>query len=197
MTFTAGGGADGTAPVLVSTSPAGGTLGVAVNPIVRLQFNEPMDVVALGSAITVTGGGSPAAGSLSFSGDHTQLIFTPAGLLAPRAGCTGTATGVEDVGGNPAERGGNDAGQWSDQCAEQQQPDVDVQRGGGPDVGEQRQRVGEEQQHGCADSRDVWGERSGGDVHAGGGVAGEYQHQHFGSLPDLCAGPGRKPVVRL
>src|SRR5258708_19790975 len=84
MTFTAGGGADGTAPVLVSTSPAGGTLGVAVNPIVRLQFNEPMDVVALGSAITVTGGGSPAAGSLSFSGDHTQLIFTPAGLVAPR-----------------------------------------------------------------------------------------------------------------
>src|SRR5258708_16959765 len=102
MTFTAGGGADGTAPVLVSTSPAGGTLGVAVNPIVRLQFNEPMDVVALGSAITVTGGGSPAAGSLSFSGDHTQLIFTPAGFLAPRTGDTVSANGLKDVAGDLA-----------------------------------------------------------------------------------------------
>src|SRR5258708_26827749 len=62
ITFTTGAGADGTAPVLVSTSPAGGTLGGAVQPIVRVEVNEPMGVGALGSGVTGDGGGSPAAG---------------------------------------------------------------------------------------------------------------------------------------
>src|SRR5258708_29641228 len=61
-TVTTGAGADGTAPVLVSTSPAGGTLGGAVQPIVRVEVNEPMGVGALGSGVTGDGGGSPAAG---------------------------------------------------------------------------------------------------------------------------------------
>ncbi|HVA95883.1 MAG TPA: Ig-like domain-containing protein [Candidatus Dormibacteraeota bacterium] len=90
-TFTTG------APTVISTVPAAGATGVAVNSVVSATFSEAMNGATLtSSTFTVTGPGTtPVAGAVTYSG--STATFTPASVLANDVLYTATiTTGAQD-----------------------------------------------------------------------------------------------------
>ncbi len=106
ITFIAGCGRetinvpDTTPPYVLSTIPAQGAAGVALNAPISATFSEavaPSTVSA--STFTVTAPGGPVAGTVSMTGN--TATFTPTGLLAQDTNYTGTITNaVKDLAGN-------------------------------------------------------------------------------------------------
>jgi large repetitive protein len=100
--FTTGMGTQGTGPGVVAVSPANGSSGVQANAKVMVQLNEPVEPLSVGSnAIVLSAGGTGVSGSISLSTDRSVLTFTPSSLLAASTVYTVTASGFEDVAGNP------------------------------------------------------------------------------------------------
>ena len=89
-------------PQITSRSPNPGATGVAAGTTVTVQFNETMDASSIDSAtFTLSLGGTPVAGSVSYVPATRIATFTPSAPLT--AGQTYTArvtTGVKDAVGN-------------------------------------------------------------------------------------------------
>jgi hypothetical protein len=89
------------APSVVSTVPANGASGVAINTTVTATFSRAMNASTINSAtFTLAGpGGTAVAGAVTYAG--TTATFTPAALLAANTLYTATiTTGAQDPTGN-------------------------------------------------------------------------------------------------
>lgn len=89
-------GLTGICPIVVSTIPANGATGVALNTSISATFNEAIDSTTLNSStFFVKQGNTNVAGSITYSG--MTAIFTPAANLSPNTVYTGTVTtGIRD-----------------------------------------------------------------------------------------------------
>lgn len=89
---------DSTPPVVQSTTPANGSVGVSVTPTIQLTFNEAMMASTInGTNITVNGG----SWNVSFNGDRTATLTLSTGTLSYSADYVVTvSTGVKDLAGN-------------------------------------------------------------------------------------------------
>lgn len=99
--FTTGSASDAVPPSVLSTSPARGSLGVAVNEPVTATFTEAMDAATITtSTFTLKDSNdNHAAGQLSFSGP--TVIFTPSLSLYPSTVYTVMiSSAVRDLAGN-------------------------------------------------------------------------------------------------
>ena len=96
-TFTTGIAPDTTPPGITATSPAAGSANVGINAALSFTFSEPVDQTTILFALSA--GGSPAAGSLAYSG--TTAVFTPSNPLNYSTLYTGkVSAGVKDLAGN-------------------------------------------------------------------------------------------------
>jgi hypothetical protein len=97
---------DLTRPLVVSTLPALGAVGVATNSQLNVAFKEPMlasSVSASSLTLVNTTAGTPVAGSVVYYPGSRSAIFTPAapGTLAPNSLFTATlSTAATDLAGN-------------------------------------------------------------------------------------------------
>ena len=99
--LTWAGSGDATAPLVSSTAPAGGSVGVDPRAVVSVTFNEAMDTASAEAAFALrkTSDGSPVAGSFSWS-DKT-MRFTPSAPLAEGVQYSATvSTSARDIAGN-------------------------------------------------------------------------------------------------
>ncbi len=103
--LTAGCGREQTAaviPIVVSTVPVNGAVGVPVAQVISATFNKAMSPASITSAtFTVTApGGAPVIGAVTYTG--ATASFTPAAPLAPTTLYTATiTTGATDLLGIP------------------------------------------------------------------------------------------------
>jgi ketosteroid isomerase-like protein len=89
-------------PSVISTVPVNGAPAVAVNTLVTVTFNAPMNPATIsGTTFTVTGpGATPVAGAVTYSG--STATFTPTAILANSTLFTATiTTGAKDPTGAP------------------------------------------------------------------------------------------------
>jgi hypothetical protein len=101
--FTTGAAADTTAPTVISTNPADGATGVAINTRINATFSEALDPATITTAtFMVTGPGStPVTGTVAYDVASNIATFTPTSNLAPGATFTATiTTGIRDLAGN-------------------------------------------------------------------------------------------------
>ena len=92
---------EGVCPVVVSTIPANGALGVPFRQVISATFNEEMNPSTINSStfIVTTAAGSAIAGTVTYSGK--TATFTPSTLLSPNTTYTARIkTGVKDPMGN-------------------------------------------------------------------------------------------------
>ena len=88
----------GVCPVVVSTIPAPGAIGVPLNQIISVTFNEAMNPATIQTSFTVENG-TPIGGIITYSGN--VATFTPSALLAANTVYTGRVkTSAKDVNGN-------------------------------------------------------------------------------------------------
>jgi len=115
--FTTGASADVTAPVVLSTDPAGAASGVAISNTIKVSFSEAMDPATFTTAnFAVTGPGiTPVVGTVAFDATNNTVTFTrinhlstfvashptPVSYLEPNTTYTATlTTGAKDMAGN-------------------------------------------------------------------------------------------------
>ena len=99
--FTTGDTAHTIAPQIVLSSVSDGATGIPVNGHLVFQFDTPLgDQCVNSQTVIVSAGGVPVAGSLSLSGDRTQLTFAPQDLLSTDTTYTATLDGLCDLAGN-------------------------------------------------------------------------------------------------
>jgi Ice-binding-like/Bacterial Ig-like domain len=101
-TFTTGLGPDITAPIVTSTNPANGAVGVGIDASVNATFDEAMDSSTLNpTTFTVTGpGATVVVGKVSYDVPDEIVTFTPTSALAASTTFTATITGAMDLAGN-------------------------------------------------------------------------------------------------
>ena len=88
----------GVCPVVVSTIPAPGAIGVPLNQIISVTFNEAMNPETIQTSFTVENG-TPISGKITYSGN--VATFTPGALLAANTVYTGRVkTSAKDINGN-------------------------------------------------------------------------------------------------
>ena len=95
----------GVCPVVISTIPANGALGVPFNQIISATFNEVMNQSTIDEStfIVKKADGTAVKGKVAYSG--TTATFTPASPLSPNTTYTGRiTTGVKDVDGNALQQ---------------------------------------------------------------------------------------------
>jgi uncharacterized protein (DUF2141 family) len=85
-------------PAVSSTVPAANATGVAVNTVVSLTFNQPVDNSTLNN-FELKAGSSAVAGSGSYSDATKTFTFTPSAPLAKGTLYTATISGVESMTG--------------------------------------------------------------------------------------------------
>ena len=91
---------DVTPPSVISTVPATGAAGVAVNIAPDVTFSEPVDPTSITS--TLTGGGVTIPCVMNYSG--TTASFTPSSSLSKNVLYTARlSAGVKDLAGNPMQ----------------------------------------------------------------------------------------------
>jgi len=89
----------GVCPLVMSTSPANGAAGVALNQVVRVTFNTKMNPLTITQESLSLRGPGPVQGVISYT--DSTATFTPASLLIPNTTYTGTVTTmVKDITGN-------------------------------------------------------------------------------------------------
>jgi len=100
-TFDTGTTGDTTAPTVISTIPAAGDVGVAVNANITATFDEPMDPSTITTTtFTLKQGITPVPGAVT-SPSTTTATFNPDSNLLPLTTYTATiTTGVKDLAGN-------------------------------------------------------------------------------------------------
>jgi len=116
--FTTGGNADVTAPIVISTNPADTNSGVAISSTINVSFTEPMAPETITTAnFKVTGPGTtPVIGTVAFDAASNTATFTrinhlttpvavslvPVNYLDPNTTYTATlTTGAKDMAGVP------------------------------------------------------------------------------------------------
>jgi methionine-rich copper-binding protein CopC len=99
-TFTTGSVFDITAPGVVSTDPINGSIGIAYNKNIAVNFSEMMDPFSVNTAsFIIKSSTSSITGTVAYSG--TTAIFDPSVDLLPNTKYTVTiTTGVKDLAGN-------------------------------------------------------------------------------------------------
>jgi hypothetical protein len=108
FTFTTGTAADLSKPGVVSVDPLNGSVGVALNGSLHVDFSKAVDPVSLGfgdvslypASSTGTALGGSVAGALSVSGAGTALTFAPGSALEAETEYCATLSGVFDLEGN-------------------------------------------------------------------------------------------------
>ena len=104
-TFTTSLTADATAPTVAAISPSDGSSGNCLTKTVTATFSEPMDPATLtASSFTVTAGGVPVAGTVSYDSAAMLATFVPddAAGFAPNTSFVVTVTtAATDLAGNP------------------------------------------------------------------------------------------------
>ncbi len=98
--FTAGQGADATAPTVTFTAPANGDKTASVNQKVNVAFSENMDPATLNAATyTLTQGTTPVEGKVTAAA--STATFAPANKFEKGLSYTATvSTGAKDLAGN-------------------------------------------------------------------------------------------------
>ena len=92
---------EGVCPIVSSTIPLNGALGVRLRQVISATFNEEMNPTTINDAtfIVTEANGTAVAGTVTYSG--TTATFTPSSFLKPNTTYTGRIkTGVKDVMGN-------------------------------------------------------------------------------------------------
>lgn len=90
---------DGVCPLVISTDPANGATGVALNKVITITFNEAMNPATITQASITLTGGAPVSGTVTYSG--VSAYFTPSVPLATNTTYTGrVTTAVKDMMGN-------------------------------------------------------------------------------------------------
>lgn len=78
-------------PTITSTNPANNSTQVAINRMVVVEFNEPMDISTLtGLTFTLNQGSTSVPGAVTYIG--TSATFTPTAVLSPSKIYSGTIT---------------------------------------------------------------------------------------------------------
>lgn len=93
----------GVCPVVVSTNPANGAVGVPLNQIITATFNEKMNPETITQASFTLQGGlkTNVAGVVTYNEETATLIFTPTSPLTASTTYTGTVkTPIKDLRGN-------------------------------------------------------------------------------------------------
>jgi alpha-2-macroglobulin len=67
-------------PRLVSVEPSNEQT-LALDPTIRLSFNQPMDSASIEAGFVFLGGGAPVAGEVAWNNDKTAMTFEPEELL--------------------------------------------------------------------------------------------------------------------
>lgn len=93
---------DTTMPMVNSTNPSYGAIGVAVNSAISATFSEAMDTSTINATnFTVSTGGSNISGTVTYDATNKVATFTPLANLAYSTTYTATiTTGVKDLAGN-------------------------------------------------------------------------------------------------
>lgn len=102
-TFTTGPAPDVIPPTVISTNPACGAIGVAINQAFSATFSEALDPTTVNTTtFTLTGpGATPVTGTVTYNAASMIATFTPTAALAPNTTFTATiTTGVRDLAGN-------------------------------------------------------------------------------------------------
>ncbi len=88
----------GVPPTISGQSPSSGATAVNPSTTVSVTFSETMSASSITpSSFTLTQGGSPVSGSVSYDAGTQTATFTPSGNLAYSTSCTATlTTGVQD-----------------------------------------------------------------------------------------------------
>ncbi|TDD75483.1 Ig-like domain-containing protein [Flavobacterium caseinilyticum] len=92
---------EGVCPIVISTIPANGALGVPFRQVISATFNEEMNPSTINATtfIVTEATGTTIAGTISYSGN--TATFTPSAPLTPNTTYTARIkTGVKDVMGN-------------------------------------------------------------------------------------------------
>lgn len=106
-TFSTGTGPDTTPPTVTQVMPPSGSLDVATNRVVTVQFSEPINATTMsGTTFTVSSGGSPVSGRVSLgtgpNGPNTVATFLPNQLLSATTGYdVGLSSAILDTARNP------------------------------------------------------------------------------------------------
>ncbi|MDX2151723.1 MAG: Ig-like domain-containing protein [Bryobacteraceae bacterium] len=96
------GNSDGVAPSVIAFAPVNGGVGVGVNALIRIDFNERLNRTSVTpGTLSVVAGGNPVSYSLQFSNDDSSLTVTPNVPLPGASAVTVTVNGVEDLAANP------------------------------------------------------------------------------------------------
>lgn len=72
---------DQKAPKVELINPASGSTNVPTNTQVTVEFNEPMNSSTVVNALTVSAGGSPVAGTVTYDAETESATFVPANLV--------------------------------------------------------------------------------------------------------------------
>jgi hypothetical protein len=100
---------DTTAPTILSSNPANGDNGIAINSDINATFSEAMAPMTITTAtFTVTGppGTTPVPGTVDYDDINHIATFTPSASLALNATYTATvSSGATDLAGNPLASG--------------------------------------------------------------------------------------------
>jgi Ice-binding-like/Bacterial Ig-like domain len=101
--FTTGLTSDVTPPTITVTNPVSGATGVPTNQTITATFSKVMDSATITAAatftVTVTTGGAPVAGTVTYAG--TTATFTPTANFAANTQFTATiTTAAKDLSGN-------------------------------------------------------------------------------------------------
>ncbi|HUQ48067.1 MAG TPA: Ig-like domain-containing protein [Gemmatimonadaceae bacterium] len=93
---------DNTPPTVASRNPTPGSSGIAANATISIGFSEAMTASTINSStLTLSVGGSPVAGSVSFDPNTNVATFTPSSPLANNQTYTVlVTTGARDLSGN-------------------------------------------------------------------------------------------------
>jgi len=99
--FTTGSATHTSAPQVLLRSVADGATDIPVNGRLVFQFDTALaDRCVTTQTLRVSNGSTPVAGTLSLSGDRTQLTFTPQDPLSVSTAYTVTLDGLCDLAGN-------------------------------------------------------------------------------------------------
>jgi large repetitive protein len=100
FSFSTGYSPDTDAPHLLTHSPSDGENDVAVNALINLGFNEPLNITTVAPNIQVSTGGQPIPVLFALSNGNQRVTITPALGLTPNVQYTvAVGAGIADLGG--------------------------------------------------------------------------------------------------
>lgn len=99
-TFQTGSGPSATAPQVQQVVPVNGATAIPTNSQITIQFNEPVNAAKL-AGVVLSLGTSPVLTKTVLANGNQILTLIPLSPLSPGATYTLTASGLQDLSGNP------------------------------------------------------------------------------------------------